>query len=178
MIAVRFDPWTELAVGENGGCGAAPAKAANLANADAAEPVTCPGVPAAWMTGVARLRTMPRPARIRLDDWRRIVADAARFLDGWGAQAAALGWSTLDLLGCHPTHPIERIDCAGLVLLLRGDEVAAITADAARLTTPGGAHLTYYRRPRPGAVPLWQLATPLSASGWRGPPGDRACRSD
>jgi hypothetical protein len=111
---------------------------------------------AEWTAGVARLRTMV-PPRVRPDRWRQTIVDAGRFLDQWGAQAAALGWSTLDVFGAHPRHPIERLDCAGLVILLHGDELAALTADTARIRTSSGALLTYYRRPRRGAVPLWEL---------------------
>ena len=50
--------------------------------------------------------------------------------------------------------------CAGLVILLHGDELAALTADTARIRTSSGALLTYYRRPRPGAVPLWEIRPP------------------
>jgi hypothetical protein len=90
--------------------------------------------------------------------WRQAITDAGRFLGRWGAQAAALGWTTLDIFGAHPTHPVERVDCAGLIILLHGDELVAITADSARTRRRSGAILTFYRRPRPGAVPLWELA--------------------
>lgn len=97
---------------------------------------------------------------VRPDRWRQAVIDAACFLDQWGAQAISLGWATLDVFSAHPTHPTERLDCAGLVVLLHGDELAALTADTARIRTSSGALLTCYRRPRPGAVPLWELRPP------------------
>ena len=56
-------------------------------------------------------------------------------------------------------RPIERLDCAGLVILLHGNSLLALTADTARIRTTSGALLTYRRRPRPGAVPLWELET-------------------
>lgn len=115
------------------------------------------GIPRAWADGVAKLTTIARPAMVRPDRWRRAVADAECFIAEWGAQAAALGWDTLGLFGAHPTHPVQRLDCAGLVWLLQGDELLAITADGARTRRQSGAILTYYRRTRPGAVPLWQL---------------------
>jgi hypothetical protein len=97
------------------------------------------------------------PGMVRPDRWRQAIIDAGRFLDQWGAQAAALGWSTLNVFGAHPTHPVERVDCAGLVWSLRDDELLAITADTARIRRQSGAILTYYRRPGPGTVPLWAL---------------------
>lgn len=60
---------------------------------------------AEWFEGVACLQTMPRPARVRPEIWQQIVADAARFFDRWGRQAAALSWSTRDLFGCQPNAP-------------------------------------------------------------------------
>ena len=54
-------------------------------------------------------------------------------------------------------HPIERLDLAGLIILLHGDDLVALTADTARIRTSSGTLLTYYRRPRQGAVPLWEL---------------------
>ena len=65
--------------------------------------------------------------------------------------------ATLDVFGVHPTHPIQRLDCAGLILLLRGDELLAITAATARIRTRTGAVMTFCRRPQPSAVPLWEL---------------------
>jgi hypothetical protein len=100
---------------------------------------------------------MARPATVRPDRWRQAIMDAERFLDQWGAQASALGWDTLDIFSVHPTHPLQRLDCAGLVILLHGDELVAITAEAARIRKPSGALLVYPRRQRPGAVPLWEL---------------------
>ena len=115
------------------------------------------GIPRAWADGVAKLTTIARPAMVRPDRWRRAVADAECFIAEWGAQAAALGWDTLGLFGAHPTHPLQRLDCAGLVWLLHGDDVIAITSASACMRTSRGATLTYLRRSRPGAVPLWQL---------------------
>lgn len=115
------------------------------------------GMPRTWAEGFACLQTMACPATIRADRWEQLLVDAGRFLDQWPAQAAALGWNTLDVFGAHPTHPIERLDCAGLILLLHGDELLAFTADTARTRRRSGAILTYYRRPRPEAIPIWEL---------------------
>ena len=115
-------------------------------------------LPADWIEGVSLLPTIARPACIRAPRWQQIIADADRFLGDWAAKASALGWKTIDVFGAHPTHPIQRLDCAGLILLLRGDELLAMTAETARIRTRTGAVMTYYRRPQPSAVPLWALA--------------------
>ena len=114
-------------------------------------------LPAEWTAGVACMEAMVCPGRMRPERWRQAIFDAHQFLARWGAQAAALGWSTLDVFGAHPTRPVERLDCAGLIILLHGDELLAFTADTARTRRRNGAILTYYRRPRPEAVPLWEL---------------------
>jgi hypothetical protein len=41
---------------------------------------------------------------------------------------------------------LERVQSMGLVLLLQGDEIAALTAAEAVIRIPTGAHQTYWRR--------------------------------
>ena len=62
-----------------------------------------------------------------------------------GGQAAALGWPAWELFGCHRRAPWGRIQGMGLVLLLRGDEIAALTATEAVIRTATGARQTYRR---------------------------------
>lgn len=112
---------------------------------------------AEWFEGVAQLGEMVRPARIRPDAWRQIVADAVRFLRDWGTQASSLGWTTLDIFGAHPTHPVERVDCVGMIAILHGAEVVAISDATICTRNRSGARLTYRRRPLPDSVPLWRL---------------------
>ena len=63
------------------------------------------------------------------------------------AQAAALGWPGWELFGCHRRAPWGRIQGMGLVLLLHGDQLAALTATEAVIRTPTGAHQTRRRKP-------------------------------
>jgi hypothetical protein len=53
--------------------------------------------------------------------------------------------------------PLQRFDCAGLVILLHGDPVIAVTAASARIKCRSGAVNSFYRRPLAEAVPLWGL---------------------
>src|SRR5688572_420053 len=46
---------------------------------------------------------------------------------------------------------------AGLVWLVKGCDVVAIEPERATIRTGSGALLSYYRKPRTGAVPLWEL---------------------
>ena len=69
-----------------------------------------------------------RPATIPAHAWQQLIVDAERFLDDWAQQAAAFGWPAWELFGCHRRAPWGRIQGMGLVLLLRGDQIAALTA--------------------------------------------------
>jgi hypothetical protein len=121
------------------------------------------GVPAQWTSGVARLPTMVTPRTYPLRAWEQMIADAERFLDRWGTQAAALGWPGWELFGCHRRAPWYRIDGMGLVLLLNGDPLAALTATEAVIRRASGAHQTRRRKQRDPLYPaerclIWELS--------------------
>ena len=93
------------------------------------------------------------PALIPVERWRQCVDDGKRFLAKWGEQAQALNWSSADLLGLHQgpeqPHPsynrLSRYDCTGLIWLLQGREVIALTEATATIRSPATG-LTTYRR--------------------------------
>ena len=68
-----------------------------------------------------------------------------------------MGWGLLDVLGCDPVAPAARLNRAGLALLLRGDQVMALTAGCATIRCRSGALHVYRRRPMEGAVLLSEL---------------------
>jgi hypothetical protein len=120
------------------------------------------GVPTEWSEGVALLRAAPSPRGYPPHSWQQLVLDAEDFLGRWGAQAARLNWPTWELFGCHRRAPWDRLDGMGLVLLLRGKELAALTGGAAVIRTATGAHQTYRRKPRDPLHPaerclVWEL---------------------
>ena len=86
--------------------------------------------------------------------WQQAVEDGRRFLAQWGEQAEALGWTPEDLFGLHQPpdkpHPsynrLSRYDELGLIWLLAGRPVIALTAAGAAIATPTGNTTTYYRR--------------------------------
>jgi hypothetical protein len=92
------------------------------------------------------------PALVPADRWQAAVEDGRRFLARWGEQAEALGWTSKDLFGLHTPpaspHPsyarLSRYDEAGLIWLLCGREVIALTEVTAAIQGTSG--VTVYRR--------------------------------
>jgi hypothetical protein len=60
-------------------------------------------VPRDWAEAFARLQAMPAPAGVDPADWTARINGAGRFLDQWGTQAAALGWTAEEVLRFDPT---------------------------------------------------------------------------
>ena len=117
---------------------------------------------AGWAEGVARLRRMPPPRNYPERPWQQLIVDAERFLDGWAQQAVALGWPDWEVFGCHRRAPWGRIQGMGLVLLLRGDALAALTDSEAVIRTQTGARQTHRRKPFDPLNPterclIWEL---------------------
>src|SRR6266851_5020790 len=87
------------------------------------------------------------PGDVPLSRWQQFIADARGFVvSGWLDRAQSLGWTIEDLFGADDVKPYARIDRAGLVLLLNGNRVVAISADVAGIETQTGARQTYRRR--------------------------------
>ena len=97
------------------------------------------------------------PTHIPVARWQTAIEDGRRFLARWGEQAEALGWTAKDLFGLHePTeksHPsyrrLSRYDKTGLIWLLAGRPVVALTATTAAIKSPSGAMTVYRRHSKP-----------------------------
>ncbi|MGD0420375.1 MAG: hypothetical protein ABSA68_12485 [Xanthobacteraceae bacterium] len=102
------------------------------------------------------------PEYVEPERWRQCILDAQRFLAGWGDKASALGWTGTELFGLHAPpakpHPsysrLSRYDATGLLWLLQGRRVAALTADTAAITTLSGGILTYRKLRKPAFGPV------------------------
>jgi hypothetical protein len=119
-------------------------------------------LPRHWADGIERILIdqIGRPRRgFSSQRWRRLIDDLLALHEaGWLRQLAALGWGATDVFGCHAHAPLARLDCAGLLLLLDGRSIMAVTANAASLRTSSGAVQTRYRKPmRDKVVPLWEM---------------------
>jgi hypothetical protein len=95
-----------------------------------------------------------QPNLVSAADWQQAVADGRQFIVQWGEQAETLGWAADDLFGLHdpPENPgptyrrLSRYDATGLVWLLHGRPVVALTAACAVIGRVGGP--TFYRHPQ------------------------------
>jgi hypothetical protein len=126
--------------------------------ASAATPTS--NVPLGWIHGLFRLDPNSSPGDVPKRYWQQFIIDARRLVKyGTVVQAAALGWTTLDLFGCDRTKPFARIDQAGLLWLLNGDRLIALTENTATIETRTGARQTFRRKPNePDRVLAWELA--------------------
>jgi hypothetical protein len=103
-----------------------------------------------------------RPDHVPADRWQAAVEDGRAFLTRWGEQAEALGWTPRDLFGLHmpPERPhpsysrLSRYDEIGLIWLLRGREVIALTEATAVIQGSTGAITIYRRHNKPVLGPL------------------------
>ena len=102
------------------------------------------------------------PEHVEPDRWRQAIKDAKAFLATWGEQAESLGWSSRDLFGLHtPEHPhpsysrLSRYDETGLVWLLQGRPVIALTEGTAAIQSAKTGSVTVYRKAnKPGYGPV------------------------
>src|SRR5262245_37331463 len=102
------------------------------------------------------------PEHVPADRWQQAVQDGHRFIAKWGEQAAALGWTPRDLFGLqnspdqpHPSYRrLSRYDETGLIWLLQGRPVLALTTATAAIENPTGAITVYRRYHKPGLGPV------------------------
>jgi hypothetical protein len=88
--------------------------------------------------------------------------DAAAFLEGWAPTAYRLGWQDWELFGCHRQAPWHRIQGLGMVPLLQGKTIVALTSTEAAVRTRTGAMQTFRRKQSDPLYPaerclIWEL---------------------
>jgi hypothetical protein len=94
--------------------------------------------------------------------WRQVIDDGRQFLAQWGEKAAALGWRVRDLFGLAAVPPspapnyarLSRYEQTGLIWLLEGRVVVALTEETAAIETATGAISIYRRYNKPALGPL------------------------
>ena len=102
------------------------------------------------------------PELVPVERWQRAVADGQRFLARWDKQGHALGWTAKDLFGLFPVpasakpsfNRLARYDETGLIWLLDGREVVALTDATAAIKNTIGNITIYRRHNKPALGPL------------------------
>jgi hypothetical protein len=102
------------------------------------------------------------PGHVPVARWQLAVDDGRAFLTRWGDQAEALGWTARDLFGliAVPEHAkpsfnrLSRYDEIGLIWLLCGRRVVALTEASAAIQNPTGAITIYPRHNKPALGPV------------------------
>jgi hypothetical protein len=102
------------------------------------------------------------PNWVPVDRWQQCVEDGNRFFAQWGGHAEVFDWTARDLFGLAPVpdnpHPsyrrLSRYDETGLIWLLEGCEVLALTANTATIQRPSGSTTTYRKKNTPAPSTL------------------------
>jgi len=102
------------------------------------------------------------PACVEPERWQQATHDAHRFLSRWGEEAEALGWTARELFGLasipdepHPSYRrLSRYDQTGLIWLLRGRTVVALTESTAAVESVTGNVTVYRKHNKPALGPL------------------------
>jgi hypothetical protein len=100
---------------------------------------------------------MEAPSGFQEARWRRLQIDCAWVLDNYHDRLEELGWSAVEVFGIDPVHSYPRLDCYGLAISLNGGRIISVTATGARIKRPSGSVVSFQRRRRQGAVPVWNL---------------------
>jgi hypothetical protein len=101
------------------------------------------------------------PEFVEPERWLQALGDAEILLSLWGSQAGALGWTARELFGLHPIperpasnfRRLARYDSTGLIWLLQGRPVIALTDSEAAIQS-AGAVVVYRKHNKPALGPL------------------------
>jgi hypothetical protein len=102
------------------------------------------------------------PDHIDTADWQKAIEDGRRFIGRWGELTASFGWTARDLFGL-PRIPeklalnyrrLSRYDETGLIWLLRGRPVVALSDATAAIEQPTGAITIYRKNNKPALGPV------------------------
>jgi hypothetical protein len=115
------------------------------------------------------------PDYIDTADWQKAIEDGRRFIGRWGEQTASLGWTARDLFGLPriPEKPapnyrrLSRYDETGLIWLLRGRPVVALSDTTAAIEQTTGAVTIYRKNNKPALGPVGDSLDDINPSGWQ-----------
>src|SRR5262245_47693121 len=101
------------------------------------------------------------PEHVPAERWQQAIAYGLRFLAKWATRARAIGWTAKDLFGLLPVpiyakpsfNRLARYDETGLIWLLAGREVVALTEATAAIKSLLGPITIYRRHNKPALGP-------------------------
>ena len=104
----------------------------------------------------------PSKRYVPRDRWQQTTEDSEAFVSQWGKQALALEWTPRDLWGLpnSPDNPapsysrLSRYDETGLLWLLQGKSVTALSIQTAVIKSATGAITRYRKDNKPALGPL------------------------
>ncbi|GEM_PF-4356804 len=119
------------------------------------------GIPQEWAEAFVRVYLMQRPQAFKAWEWQTVLDGVDMLLYEHVRALINHGWAIADIFAIHPTAPLGRTDCKGLLALLReGEKVEIVTAQAICTRKNEGALLCYRKplSPSPERRMLWELA--------------------
>ena len=113
----------------------------------------------------------PSKRYVPRDRWQQTTEDSEAFVSQWGKQALALEWTPRDLWGLpnSPDNPapsysrLSRYDETGLLWLLQGKSVTALSIQTAVIKSATGAITRYRKDSKPALGPLGDSPDGFSA---------------
>lgn len=117
------------------------------------------GISEPWAEGFAKLQALDAPEGIAEDGWRRLIDGVGRFLDLWGQQASALGWTEWEVLSVNSEADLSDLWRHGLAIISTGAKLVALSTNVATFETLGHAPHTLLHLRRTPLAPhmLWDL---------------------
>lgn len=106
--------------------------------------------------GLARLQAMPPPRPFTAETWATFLNDVETFAAKHGSTARRLAWSRSELFGWHPSARLVRVDCLGLLVVLKGRRVIDLQTDHALIERKGDTPLRWRRAVNGKAAPIWE----------------------
>lgn len=125
---------------------------------------------ASWRAGVRILpeEQIPCPGMIwkeagsrgRFGMWAGVRTMMFRFVEHWGEEAAALGWSTESLFGVHRLAGALRSDCTGALVTIYPRKVIALDEHTITLERNGTRQVFRGLTNPAESVPIWEFRHP------------------
>ena len=123
-------------------------------------------IPAEWKDAFQNLLKKKKPDNFRQVMWAGMILHIQEYANSPHLVNELIenGWTLTDMFGCHPTHPCNRYDYMGLIMLIGAKTINKVTKDGILLKADSGALQEYTRQliPLAGQVTLMDLEGSIS----------------